>query len=56
MSEEIIIKHCSLTLAGIKTESMFSVDITVNNDINKEVRELNNLLRRKGCVLENNGI
>ena len=48
MSEEIIIKHCSPTLAGIKTGSMFSVGITENNDINKEVRELNNLLRRKG--------
>ncbi len=48
MSEEIIIKHCSPTLAGIKTGSMFSVGITENNDINKEVRELNNLLRGKG--------
>ena len=48
MSEEIIIKHCSPTLAGIKTGSMFSVGITENNDINKEVRELNNLLRKKG--------
>ena len=35
MSEEIIIKHCSPTLAGIKTGSMFSVGITENNDINK---------------------
>ena len=45
MSEEIIIKHCSPTLAGIKTGSMFSVGITENNDINKEVRELKRLMQ-----------
>ncbi len=48
MSEELIIEHCSPTLAGIKTGNMFSVRITENEDINREVRELNGELRKKG--------
>ncbi len=48
MSEELIIKHCSPTLAGIKTGSLFSVRITKDTDINKEVRKLNDMLRKKG--------
>jgi len=48
MSEELIIEHCSPTLAGIKTGSMFSVRVTEDTDINKEVRELNKVLREKG--------
>ncbi len=48
MSEELIIEHCSPTLAGIKTGSMFSVRVTEETDINREVRELNKTLRKKG--------
>ncbi len=48
MSEELIIEHCSPTLAGIKTGSMFSVRITEDTDINMEIRELNRALRKKG--------
>ena len=48
MSEELIIEHCSPTLAGIKTGSMFSVRVTKDTDINKEVRELNKVLLEKG--------
>ena len=48
MSEELIIEHCSPTLAGIKAGSMFSVRVTEDTDINKEVRELNKVLREKG--------
>ena len=48
MPEELIIEHCSPTLAGIKTGSMFSVRVTEDTDINKEVRELNKVLRGKG--------
>ena len=47
MSEELIIEHCSPTLAGIKTGSMFSVRVTEETDINREVRELNKTLRKK---------
>ncbi len=48
MSEELIIEHCSPTLAGIKTGSMFSVRVTEDTDINMEVTELNRMLRGKG--------
>jgi len=48
MTEEIIIKHCSPTLAGIKTGSMFSMSFTDDHDINRDIRELNNILREKG--------
>ncbi|MCR4787064.1 MAG: DUF3793 family protein [Lachnospiraceae bacterium] len=48
MSEELIIEHCSPTLAGIKTGSLFSVRVTEDTDINKEVRDLNKILRKKG--------
>ena len=48
MSEELIIEHCSPTLAGIKTGNLFSVKITKRTDINREVRELNKVLREKG--------
>lgn len=44
----MIIEHCSPTLAGIKTGNMFSVKITKETDIYKEIRELNELLREKG--------
>jgi len=47
MKEEIIIKHCSPTLAGIKTGSLFSVKITEEMDINREIRQLNDVLRKK---------
>ena len=48
MPEEIIIEHCSPTLAGIKTGSMFSVKVTDDTDIKNDVRELNRILREKG--------
>ncbi len=48
MPEELIIEHCSPTLAGIKTGNMFSVRVTEKTDINQEVRELNSLFREKG--------
>ncbi|MCR5268666.1 MAG: DUF3793 family protein [Lachnospiraceae bacterium] len=48
MSEELIIEHCSPTLAGIKTGNLFSVKITKRTDISREVRELNRALREKG--------
>ena len=48
MSEELIIQNCSPTLAGIKTGSLFSVRITDETDIYKEVRKLNDELRKKG--------
>ncbi|MCR4892030.1 MAG: DUF3793 family protein [Lachnospiraceae bacterium] len=48
MSEELIIEHCSPTLAGIKTGSLFSLKITEQTDLMREVRELNDALRKRG--------
>ncbi len=48
MSEELIVDHCSPTLAGIKTGNLFSVKITDETDICSEVRQLNCELRNKG--------
>ena len=48
MSEELIIEHCSPTLAGIKTGNMFSVRVDEETDITEEVRELNRMLKNKG--------
>ena len=50
MPEELIIEHCSPTLAGIKTGSLFSVNINDDTDINRDVRELNNRLKKKGLT------
>ena len=50
MPEELIIEHCSPTLAGIKTGSLFSVIINDDTDINRDVRELNNRLKKKGLT------
>ncbi|MBR4183015.1 MAG: DUF3793 family protein [Lachnospiraceae bacterium] len=48
MSEELVIEHCSPTLAGIKTGNMFTVRIEEGTDINSEIRGLNEILRKKG--------
>ena len=48
MPEELIIEHCSPTLAGIKTGSLFSVKINEDTNINSDVRYLNNVLKEKG--------
>ncbi|MCR5702741.1 MAG: DUF3793 family protein [Lachnospiraceae bacterium] len=48
MSEELIIEHCSPTLAGMKSGSMFSVKTSKDMDIYEEVRDLNKALRKKG--------
>ncbi len=48
ISEEIIIKYCSPTLAGIKTGNLFSVKNGNAPDIRRDVRELNELLKKKG--------
>lgn len=48
MPEELIIEHCSPTLAGIKTGSLFSVKINDDTNIISDVRYLNNVLKEKG--------
>lgn len=48
MSEELLIRHCAPTLAGMKTGSLFSYRPQQNEDLNAELRRLNRLLGRKG--------
>lgn len=48
MSDELIVKKCSPTLAGIKTGNMFSIRITDGEDIYSELRDLNRVLLSKG--------
>ena len=48
MSEEVIVKYCSPTLAGIKTGSLFSCSYNSKNEVCEFLRELNISLRNKG--------
>lgn len=48
MSEEIVVKHCSPTLAGLKTGNMFSCKFEDEEDMKKTVRSLNHILLKKG--------
>ncbi len=48
MSEELIIRHCSPTLAGMKTGSLFSCACTEKQELVKEIRSLNKRLVPKG--------
>ncbi len=48
MSEEMIIKHCSPTLAGIKTGNMFSCYFENEEDMRDSLREFNKDLVKKG--------
>lgn len=48
MSEEMIIRHCSPTLAGIKTGNMFSCEYASAEDMRRAVRRFNKKLGGKG--------
>lgn len=48
MSEEIFIRHCSPTLAGIKTANLFSCRFKDEKEMRESVRSLNAVLVRKG--------
>ncbi len=48
MSEDIIIKHCSPTLAGMKTGNMFSCSFADEAEMRDSIRHWNGLLVRKG--------
>lgn len=48
MSEDMILKHCSPTLAGIKTANLFSCEYESPEKLYSEVRELNKRLTSKG--------
>ena len=48
MSEEIVIQHCSPTLAGMKTGSLFSCAYDTQEAIDMDVEELNKRFAKKG--------
>lgn len=48
MSEELIIRHCAPTLAGLKTGNLFSCACTSREDLTAALRELNRKLVPKG--------
>ena len=51
MSEEMLVCHCSPTLAGLKTGSLFSCPYSSQKMIIKEYVNLIKNLHRKGSVL-----
>ncbi len=48
MCEEMIIRHCSPTLAGIKTGNMFTFAYTSAVSLKEDIREMNRRLKGKG--------
>ena len=52
MLEELIVRHCAPTLAGIKTAGLFRCPYASPGDLHRELCRLNRLLRGKGlCIL-----
>lgn len=48
MSEELIVRHCSPTLAGLKTGSLFSCRCASKQKLTEQIRDLNHRLVPKG--------
>lgn len=48
VSEELIVRHCSPTLAGIKTGSLFSCEYENEKNLRDEIRSLNAILTPRG--------
>ncbi len=48
MSEELVIRHCSPTLAGLKTGNLFTCPFATWQDLRESTRQLNRKLIRKG--------
>lgn len=48
MSEELIIRHCSPTLAGLKTGNIFNCMYTSADELRKELRHLSRIFVKKG--------
>lgn len=48
MSDELLVRHCAPTLAGIKTANMFNCIYSSLGDLLEEIRHLNRRLSKKG--------
>ncbi len=51
MSEEVLIRHCSPTLAGMKTGNLFSVAYTDEKELRDELRAFNRQFASKGLLI-----
>ena len=50
MLDEMLIRHCAPTLAGLKTANMFNQYYANESDMKDEIRELNHRLADKGIM------
>lgn len=48
MSEELVIRHCAPTLAGMKTGSMFSCMFETKDEMRDTIRRLNRIFSKRG--------
>ena len=48
MSEDLIVRHCAPTLAGLKTGNMFTATFADADELAQEMERLNQLLTEKG--------
>ena len=48
MSDEVVIHHCSPTLAGLKTGSLFSYRYDSEDELRRDIRAMNRVLVPKG--------
>ena len=48
MSDEVVIRHCSPTLAGLKTGSLFSYRYDSEDELRRDIRAMNRVLVPKG--------
>lgn len=51
MSEDLIIKQCAPTLAGVKTGSIFSCPYDSKEELIKDIRKINKILVPKGLCM-----
>ena len=52
MSEDLIIKHCSPTLAGLKTANLFTCVYAQKQDIKRYTQEFNRRFSHKGVKMQ----
>lgn len=51
MSEDLIIKHCSPTLAGLKTANLFTCVYAQKQDVERYAHEFNERFSHKGVKI-----
>lgn len=50
MSDELLVRHCAPTLAGLKTANMFNCEYDSRQEMREDLRKLNRRLNRKGIM------